>query len=192
MDRILTLNPDLPVAIRTRALLLADSQRLDEAVAELEKLRKLDPKDTLTLRQLAVLYSEQKKPAKAIETYTAVLAADPKAWWALRGRGDAYLNLGRQAEAIADYEKALKLQPKEEGILNNLAWTLATSPDAKLRNGRRAIELATAACEVTGYKLAYILSTLAAAYAETGDFQTAVKWSSQSRRSRRKGAAAIR
>ena len=47
---------------------------------------------------------------------------------------------------------------------------LATSPDAKLRNGRRAIELATRACELTKYKAAYILSTLAAAYAETGDF----------------------
>ena len=179
MDRVLKLKPDLPVAIRTRALLLADSQRFDEAIGELEKLRKLDPKDTLTLRQLAVLYSEQKKTAKVIEAYTAVLAVDPKEWRALRGRGDAYLNTGRQAEAIADYEKALKLQPKDEGILNNLAWILATSPDAKLRNGRRAIELATLACQVTEYKLAYILSTLAAAYAETGDFQTAVKWSTK-------------
>ena len=153
VDRVLKLNPDLPLAIRTRALLLAESHRFDEAIGELEKLRKLDPKDTLTLLQLAMLYSVQKKSAKAIEAYTAVLAVDPNAWRALRGRGDAYLNIGRQAEAIADYEKALKLQPKDEGILNNLAWILATSPDAKLRNGPRAIELATLACEVTEYKL---------------------------------------
>ena len=104
---------------------------------------------------------------------------DPAEWHALRGRGDTYLNVGQQAEAIADYEKALKLQPKDQGILNNLAWVLATSPDAKLRNGRRAIELATLACEATKYKLAYILSTLAAAYAETGDFATATKWSAK-------------
>ena len=107
------------------------------------------------------------------------MAQDPDQWQALRARGDAYLNIGRQAQALADYEKALKLQPNEPGLLNNLAWVLATSPDDKLRNGHRAIELATEACKQTEYKLAYILSTLAAAYAETGDFQTAVKWSSK-------------
>ena len=62
-------------------------------------------------------------------------------------------------------------------MLNNLAWVLATSPEDKLRNGKRAIELAKQACEVTEYKQAHILSTLAAGYAETGDFETAITWS---------------
>jgi tetratricopeptide (TPR) repeat protein len=97
----------------------------------------------------------------------------------MRGRGDVYLNHGRQAEAIADYERALKLQPKDYGILNNLAWVLATSPDAKIRNGKRALELAKVAADVTEYKLAYILSTLAAAYAESGDLPSAIKWSTK-------------
>ena len=62
-------------------------------------------------------------------------------------------------------------------MLNNLAWVLATSPDDELRDGKRAIELAKPACEVTEYKQAHILSTLAASYAESGDFDTAVEWS---------------
>ena len=62
-------------------------------------------------------------------------------------------------------------------MLNNFAWVLATSPDDKLRDGKRAVQLATKACEVTKHKKAHILSTLAAAYAETGDFATALKWS---------------
>jgi len=73
----------------------------------------------------------------------------------------------------------LKLAPDDQGVLNNLAWVLATSPDAKLRDGRRAIELAEKACELSEYKLAHILSTLAAAYAETGDFDRAVEWSTK-------------
>jgi hypothetical protein len=62
-------------------------------------------------------------------------------------------------------------------VLNNLAWVLATSPDDKLRDGKRSIELGTKACEVTEYKQAHILSTLAAGYAETGQWDEAVKWS---------------
>ena len=69
--------------------------------------------------------------------------------------------------------------PTTPAILNNLAWILATSPDDALRDGKRAIELATKACKATEYHQAHILSTLAAGYAETGDFSTAVHWSEE-------------
>jgi tetratricopeptide (TPR) repeat protein len=179
VDRALRLEPNLPVAIRTRALLLTENKQFAEAIAELEKLRKIAPKDTLTLLQLAMLYGAEKKPDRSMEAYAALLAVDPEEWRALRGCGDILLNVGKQAEAVAYYEKALAIQPKDHGILNNFAWVLATSPDDKIRNGKRAVELAKQACEVTDYKLAYILSTLAAAYAETGDFDAALKWSSK-------------
>jgi Tfp pilus assembly protein PilF len=63
------------------------------------------------------------------------------------------------------------------GILNNLAWVLATSPKDDIRNGKRSLELGLRACELTKYKEAHILSTLAAGYAESGDMANAVKWS---------------
>ena len=179
VDEALKLKPDLPVAVRTRAVLLAEDKKYDEAIAELQKILKLDPKDTLTLMQLAVLYGAQKKSDEAIDAYTKLLEIAPDEASALRGRGDVYLNAGRQADAVADYEKALKIDPKDFGVMNNLAWVLATSTDEKMRNGKQAVELATQACEQTEYKLAYILSTLAAAYAECGDFENAVKWSSK-------------
>jgi tetratricopeptide (TPR) repeat protein len=179
-DRALQLGPEVPAAIRTRAMLLTEQRRFGEAVEELQKLQRLAPRDTLTLLQLAILFSADDKPEKAIAAYSAVLAEDPKEWRALRGRGDAYLNIGKQIEAIADYENGLMLQPDDQGMLNNLAWVLATSPRDSLRDGRRAIELATKAGEATEYKLPHILSTLAAAYAETGDFESAVKWSTKS------------
>ena len=69
--------------------------------------------------------------------------------------------------------------PEESGLLNNLAWVLATSPNDKVRDGKRSIELATKACELTEYKEAHILSTLASGYAEEGDFETAKKWSAK-------------
>jgi tetratricopeptide (TPR) repeat protein len=108
-----------------------------------------------------------------------------------RARGDAYLSLGKHKEAIEDYNKVLEIHqnlqegaiqedqdkvPDDEHVLNNLAWVLATSPVDELRDGKRAIELATKAAEASEYKEAYILSTLASAYAETGDFENATKW----------------
>ncbi|MFZ1932507.1 MAG: tetratricopeptide repeat protein [Thermoguttaceae bacterium] len=177
LDEAAKLKPDLPEIIRTKAMLLAQDERFDEAIALLEKLAKRDPKDVPTLLQLSVLYGAKKDWAKAIETDRRVLVLDPTEWQALRGLGDAMLNTGRHAEAIAFFEKAIKLEPSDDGILNNLAWVLATSPDAKLRNGPRAIQLATKACKLTEYKIPHILSTLAAAYAESGDFKNALKWS---------------
>jgi Flp pilus assembly protein TadD len=71
----------------------------------------------------------------------------------------------------------LEAEPKESGLLNNYAWVLATSPDDNVRDGKLAVELATKACEVTNHEESHILSTLAAAYAEAGDFDKATEWS---------------
>ena len=106
--------------------------------------------------------------------------ADPQNGVALRGRADAYLNVGEHRKAVADYEVVVKMYADDSGILNNFAWVLATSPEDEIRNGKRAVEMGLKACELTQYQQAHILSTLAAAYAETGDFENAVKWSQKS------------
>ena len=116
----------------------------------------------------------------------------------LRLRAGAYLNSGEHKKSIEDYESAVdmtdvifdlqqQISPRlrvrmddyegDPGILNNLAWAYATSTFDELRDGDRAIELAEKAAELTDYKEAYILSTLASAYAEVGDFERAVEWS---------------
>ena len=87
------------------------------------------------------------------------------------------MSIGKHQKAVEDFNRALELESDNHGLLNNLAWVLATSPDDKLRDGERALELATKACEMTEFKMPHILSTLASAYAETGDFETAIKWS---------------
>jgi tetratricopeptide (TPR) repeat protein len=179
VDQVLKLRPGLPMAMRLRTAVLAGSGRFDEAVKQLEQLQQTSPGDPQVMLDLALVYSGDDKPYEAIELFTKVLAKDPNNVTALRGRADTLLNVGKHREAIGDYEKMLAQSPDDEGALNNLAWVLATSPDEKVRDGKRSIELATKACEVTEYKEAHILSTLAAGYAETGDFETAIKWSAK-------------
>ena len=179
IDRVLQLKPGDPTAMRYRAILAAGSGKFDVAIDQLEQLKQINPGDVEVMLQLAMFYAAENKPHQAIGHFSAALEKDPDNILAIRGRGDSYLSVGKHAEAIADLTRALKASPDDAGILNNLAWVLATSPDDGLRDGKRSQELATKACDLTKYEAAHILSTLAAAYAESGDFETAVKWSTK-------------
>jgi tetratricopeptide (TPR) repeat protein len=90
------------------------------------------------------------------------------------GQGEYWRERGDCRRALAAYEELLEGDPDNEMGLNSLAWLLATVPDASLRDGKRAIELATRACEWNNWANASCLDTLAAAYAETDDFAQAV------------------
>jgi len=79
-------------------------------------------------------------------------------------------------KAIAAHLEALKLDPHDAVTGNCLAWIWATCPDDRLRNGPRALEHARRSCERTEFQEPGFLDTLAAAYAECGDFTQATYW----------------
>ncbi|MDZ4817619.1 MAG: tetratricopeptide repeat protein [Planctomycetota bacterium] len=177
VDAALKNRPGMTAALELRAILAATSGDLDQALADFEDLAQITPNSAELQMQIGILHAADKRPNAAIDRFTAALAIDKENFPALRSRADAYLAVGKHPEAVADYEVALKLKPEDAGVLNNLAWVLSTSPNDKVRDGKRAIELATEACKKTEYKQAHILSTLAAAYAEAGNWDEAVKWS---------------
>ena len=180
IDKILTFDDGNVDAIYLRSFAYAGMEDFDAAIEDMQTLATLIPDEPLFRNSLAMMYNSAEKPEKAIELYSEALEEDPTDDRALIGRADARLNAGMHADAVKDYEKAMELDDEDDHILNNYAWLLATSTFDEVRDGKRAVELATKAAELTEHKQAHILSTLAAAYAETGDFEKAVEWSEKS------------
>jgi len=87
----------------------------------------------------------------------------------------AFSQQDRIQDAVTCYRESVRLKPDQVPACNNLAWILATAPDPRLRNGLEAVHLAEHACELTSYKEAMLVGTLAAAYAEVGRFSEAVE-----------------
>ena len=94
-------------------------------------------------------------------------------------RGLIYQKKGSFAAATAEFGKAIELAPKRVEILNDVAWVKATAPEAPLRDGKTAVALSTKACELTNWRNPDYIDTLAATYAEQGDFAQAVRYQAQ-------------
>ncbi len=181
---------DQTIALRSRIALMEN--RLADAINDAVELVERNPEDIFRQLRLATLYSLDKRPRKAIEVYTNILDRDPENAAILRSRGDARLSVGEHSQAIKDYEDAIKalgevdfekadddLKAEAAGVYNNLSWVLATSPQDKIRDGKRSLEYAEKSAQLSDYSQAHILSTLAAAYAETGNFEKAIEWSTK-------------
>ena len=170
------LQPDSAEALELRAKLFASLGQFDNALADLQTLHARLPKNAEVLLQMGGVHQAAQAWQQAIEDYNQALRLDPNNAAAYRGRADSYLSSGQQAPAASDYRKSLELNGDDVNALNNLAWLLSTSPDDKLRDGKQAVEFAHQACDATDFARADLLSTLAAAHAETGDFVAAIDW----------------
>jgi tetratricopeptide (TPR) repeat protein len=117
-----------------------------------------------------------KDQPEVIAAFQRAIELDPRASLDRYILGLVFQQQGRYAEAEQAYLGAIKAQPAFVPVCDSLARLLAACPDDKVRDGKRAVEYATRACEQTGWKDLYFVDTLAAAYAETGQFEQAVRY----------------
>lgn len=123
-----------------------------------------------------IAFTKTKQYDRAIEDYGQAIKIDPKNANAFINRGFAHLNKKRYDNAIEDYVQAISINPTDTDAHGGLAWILATCPKDGIRDGKKAIEQATKACELSNWKDAKCLESLAAAHAEAGEFKNAIKW----------------
>lgn len=121
-------------------------------------------------------YRSCKESKKVVAVLDRLIAKNPDEFGYRELLSYALMDIGDYKRVNENFQKLIDLSDNKEQGYNNYSWFLCTYPDEKARNGQKALELAKKAAELSNYKEAYILSTLAAAYAETGNFDEALKW----------------
>jgi tetratricopeptide (TPR) repeat protein/peroxiredoxin len=146
------------------------------AITAFERTVNYDPKNVNAYRNLVKLTAKTGQLEKSVSHLEALEELAPTAATPLRmDLAQKLYKAGRHREAADNMRAVLRLNPGQLTAASNLAWILATNPRADVRNGAEALKWAAILVKNTEQKDPRALDTLAAAYAETGDFENAVK-----------------
>jgi protein O-mannosyl-transferase len=166
-----------PRDVETRrdiAAALRQAHKEDEAIVEYQEALRIDPRSVPVRQELGNLLLLRGRRDEAVAHFEEILRLDSRNPDACTSLGNAAFLEGRWADAANHFEKARRLGAGNAAALNNLAWLLATAPDAAVRDGARAVGLAVEAVRLDAKKQPAFRLTLAAAYAEAGRFDEAL------------------
>lgn len=169
----LSLRPNFAIVSSNLAKILSEQGQFDEALQLYERAVNDDPKTAELHYNLALAYRRAGRVTDAITQFRTAIELKPSL-------ADGYLELGRTlaanhqfTEAIDTFRRGLDVEPRHMVMGNEMAWLMATAPDAKLRNAPQAIQIGERIAELTSRKEPKPLDMLAAAYAEAGRFEDA-------------------
>jgi tetratricopeptide (TPR) repeat protein/uncharacterized protein YecT (DUF1311 family) len=151
----------------------------DLAIADYDQAIRLDGKLAAAYKNRGDAYAAKIDYDKAIDDYDNSIRLDPKLFAAYYRRGNAYYAKGDYTNAMSDFGRLIELVPNNPLGFNSAAWLYATCPKDEIRDGAKAVELATKACEMSQWKDGGAIDTLAAAEAEATKFDDAVRYEQQ-------------
>jgi len=150
-------------------------QQFDRAIQEYSEAVCLSPGAPEAQLALGMAYRMKGDLGKAQQAFEAALGKNPTTAEGQRLLADLYSEQKLFAEAVQHYKQALQIEPKSAESHNNLAWLYATCEDPKLRDPRAALEHAREAVELTQWKEAGFIDTLAEANYASGSYREAVR-----------------
>lgn len=146
------------------------------AIADYTEAIRLEPNSAIAFANRARAWNTTGEFANAISDANEAIRIAPTYANAYSARAVAFGSTKRFAEAFADCDRIAAISAAGVSGYNDVAWVLAMSPDAGIRDGRKAVEFATKALSLTNGQDGGVLDTLAIAYAESADFNQAVAW----------------
>jgi len=173
--RALEIRPNYSKAHSNLAVALQLQGKDDEAIEHYRRSLSIMGKSAQNHYNLAHALRAKGAIDEAIMHYRQSLQIKPNSHEVHYNLGITLIMAGEREGALRHFEKVRKLKPDHVLALNGMAWILATHTKEEIRDGDKAARLAERAAQLTGYKNAAILDTLAAAYATAGQFDQAMK-----------------
>jgi len=149
--------------------------RTDEAIAIFREILRAYPDEPQAYRSLAVALVDKGQLDEAELHLVRYLESKPEDASARTSYAQVLAKQAKTSAAVREYREALRQDANHVAAMNNLAWLLATHADAQVRDGAEAVRLAERVCALTRQRDAGLLDTLAAAYAEAGRFEDAIR-----------------
>jgi tetratricopeptide (TPR) repeat protein len=163
------------VAENNLGIVFMGQGKLDEAISLLQSAVALRSDNSPGHENLAKALLQKGNVADALIHYQKLLELQPDNIEVHNIVGTVLVQQHRIRDGVEEWQKVLTIQPENGNAMSNLAWVFATSPDDSLRDGVKAVELAKEAVRISNRRIPLLFRTLAAAYAETGEFSKAIQ-----------------
>ncbi|MCA9216489.1 MAG: tetratricopeptide repeat protein [Planctomycetales bacterium] len=168
-----------PSSYFNRAEVLYELGQLEDAVRDYTRALSADPADVQALTGRAHAKFELNQSAEALRDFDEAIQLDPQNAVTFADRGDLHASVGNWRQAATDFQQAIKLDRKLGRAYQSAAWLMATCPDEKLQNRDLALKAANRAIKLDGQSDYRYLDTAAAALANAGKYQDAIKYLQQ-------------